>query len=265
MLLGQRVVADRKKRGWTQAQLAVEYLAQFKVEGKAADAPSDTGARSWIAKLESGQLTEQVDDERRERLARALKLPPAGVATYRSLPLTKEQLDLVPDRPAETPFEELWVWSRRPREVSQPGYAHQMTQHWSRTPETWPVVVFFVPDETVAAAVLGAFEVALADHNDRKTILEKKLQIIITDIPRIVPHFVVAFRPGHSADSPNYEGLVEVVRDDGTREFAHLPPEQITDVFHELGNARRLGPDLRYRQPKKDDRGDSKFRRFEAP
>lgn len=255
--LGERVAKDRDRLGLTQSKLA-ERLAKLSKQPKHATAKigaEPVAIRTWLAKLESGKFRRDIGDAARALLADALEA--VDVVAYRSLPVYTRTYTHEPERPAQFPFEELWVFSQSPLECRDEVYAQNIVERWideNDRPDS--PIVYFVPSDGTASELLEAFKKAVTVNTPEEsrqaalTGLKRNLHIeeVTPDALALVPHFILRFvsprrhaavYDGFSEQAPTYSST--------DRQWSQLPKEHLDRVKGLLWGAGMLDKDSRYR------------------
>lgn len=255
MRLGTRVARDRERRGLTQGQLAEALMSLAKRQraprGRGPLGQEPDAMRVWIAKLETGKLRREIGEVARRALADALA-PFSDPDIYKSLPL-QDLAALQADEPTEFPFEELWVFSRRPLEVRTPSYARALVTRWidsSGHPEDRPVL-YVVPDKHVEERLRASLEAAALAYEHGNDAVQMNLRIwqVQSDRLSFAPHWFIRFSSKRGSE-PVYDGWVELSEDgyNTPRRFGRLSNDHVDHVIFELQAAGLLDSDLRYRR-----------------
>lgn len=257
LTLGERVAKDRDRLGLTQSKLA-ERLAELAKKPKHAGTKigaEPVAIRTWLAKLESGKFRRDIGDAAREILADALQA--VDVVAYRSLPVYARTYTHEPEKPAQFPFEELWVFTQSPLECRNQVYAQNIVDRWTDENETPDSpIVYFVSSDGTAKELLDVFRRAVTVNTpeERKASalagLRRNLHIeeVTPDALALVPHFILRFVSPrrHAAD---YDGFAEQAPTYSStdRQWSQLPKEHLDRVIGLLWGAGMLDKDSRYR------------------
>lgn len=128
------------------------------------------------------------------------------------------EFDVMEDDPHSTYFDEVWIFTHEPKELSDNDYLEKMKESFFS--DTKKTIIYFVPPGNSSRRM----KILLNRIDKEEKSCKACIYIVESQAFSLSPHFIV------SEPRTNASGYVEVVLDEKTK-FIKVPPRTVTDIL----------------------------------